>query len=47
MTWTKEMYDVWKEQWEKEHPGKTPPDFELFLELVDVFGFTPQELMDD
>lgn len=42
--WTKEQYELWKEEWMKRHPNRNPPTFEEFNSLMEMFRFTFQEV---
>lgn len=44
MKWTKEQYDFWCDLWKRNNPNKTPPNFNEFLQLIEMFGFTFEEL---
>lgn len=39
-----EFYEKWSEQWKLENPNKALPTKEGFLEMVEMFKITPEEL---
>lgn len=41
---TEEIYNLWREAWTEEHPGRVPPTFEQWAHIIEMFGFTPSEL---
>jgi hypothetical protein len=41
---TKELYELWKEAWQKEKPNNFAPTFEEFMWFAQTFNFTPNDL---
>lgn len=39
-----EVYSLWREQWQIEHPNQLPPTIEQVSKLMDMFGFTEKTL---
>lgn len=39
-----ELYDLWRECWQAEHPHQTPPTIEQVNRLMKMFQFTAAEL---
>ncbi len=44
MKWTREIYELWREQWERENPSKTAPRFDEFTRIMDLLEITPAEI---
>lgn len=42
---TPEIYVLWLECWSAERPGKIPPTLEQVNFLMEIFGFTVEELL--
>jgi hypothetical protein len=44
MIWTRELYDMWREEWTREHPNRAVIGYEDFCRLTEMFNLTPAEL---
>ena len=42
--WTQELYERWRQEWVLQRPGKQPPTWEEFRDLMDMFDFTPEQI---